>query len=291
MRIVVYASASPNTPESFKKAALKLGRLLADGGHTCVNGGGDHGGMGALNRGCRERGGKLKVVIHTKWCVDGTAFDLGDAGEGVAVGGPDLAERKRGLLEGADAVIALPGGIGTMDELCDVACQKQLGFAPDIPICLVNVGGYFDGILRQLQHGHDMKLISQQPDTLMHSEPTPEKALAFCVNYVPARKGEEEVLGNTGGQQKPPVSSSETAPSPTTTTTSALTLAKSIAMLPFILACYTWLFYKTVNVLMWFSGEKSDVALADGITATGLPWYVEMLSVIGILLVACKNLK
>ena len=278
MRVVVYASSSVHTPNDFKKAAEKLGGLLADGGHECVNGGGDMGGMGALNRGCRESGGKIKGVIHTKWCVDGTAYDLGQYGKSVQVGGPDLAERKRGLLEGADAVIALPGGIGTLDELCDVACQKQLGFVDDIPICVVNVGGYFDGILQQLRHGNQKKLISQDPDELMHSEATPEKALAYCANYKPktpkkAKEAEKADAAQPGA------------------TTSNLKLAKSLAMLPFILACYTWLFYKTVNVLMWFSDEKSDVAFADGITVTGLPWYLEMLSVIFILLVACKNLK
>ena len=51
------------------------------------------------------------------------------------------------------------------------------------------------------------------------------------------------------------------------------------------------LYYKTVNVLMWISGEKSDAAWAAGITATGLPWYLEMLTVIALLLVACKKLK
>jgi hypothetical protein len=51
------------------------------------------------------------------------------------------------------------------------------------------------------------------------------------------------------------------------------------------------LYYKTVNVLMWISDEKSDAAWAAGITATGLPWYLEMLSVIALLLAACKKLK
>ena len=228
MRVVVYASASPDTPPEFKKAAEKLGKLLAENGHECVNGGGDMGGMGALNRSCREHGGKIKVVIHSKWCVDGQQYDLGDDGVTVAVNGPDLAERKRGLLQDADAVIALPGGIGTMDEVYDVACQKQLSFKGDIPICLVNVGGYFGGLLQQLRDGREKMLISIDPDELIHSESTPEKALAYCVSYRAKASHAKEMAAEKGKV------------TPSSVPPSTMRIVMSISMLPVILSCYTW---------------------------------------------------
>jgi predicted Rossmann-fold nucleotide-binding protein len=85
MRIVVYASSSTTTPEPYLRAARELGELLAKGGHTCVNGGGNVGGMGALNSSCSLHNGKIVTVIHRRWIVDGEEFALSNGGESIVV--------------------------------------------------------------------------------------------------------------------------------------------------------------------------------------------------------------
>lgn len=143
-RVVVFASASQQTSPAFMGAAEALGAACASAGVVCVNGGGKHGGMGALNAACDAAGGKLRMVIH-KMFIDRTQNYETREGARVQVvvaGGADLAERKKLLMNGAQAVVVLPGGCGTWDELCEVICEVQLGFR-DIPICLVNTDGYY----------------------------------------------------------------------------------------------------------------------------------------------------
>lgn len=135
-RVVVFASASPNTPRHFLDAARELGDLIATEGHICVNGGGNLGSMGALNTSLKSKGGKITTVIHRRWVVDGEDFDNA-SGESLVVDGNDLSERKRKMIEGASCVIVLPGGLGTLDELMDVACLKQLGFIEVANTCVL----------------------------------------------------------------------------------------------------------------------------------------------------------
>jgi len=270
MRVLVFASSSPETPPNFLKTATELGELLAKEGHVCVNGGGNIGGMGALNTACTENGGKIVTVIHKRWVLDGEEFES-ETGESIVVEGPDLAERKRKLIEGASCIVALPGGFGTLDELFDATCLKQLGFIEDLPICLVNVDGYWDPVLSQLGAGKRANLIRKGASDLIHAEPTARKALDFCASKVALSRPAQP----------------ETNLAQTKSARSTFKLVKALAMLPVILLCYTWLFFKTVNLLMQLGGEVSD----SGSGTTTLPWYVEFFGLIGVLLFACKNLK
>ena len=71
MRIVVYGSASKDTPQAFRDASFELGKQMAQRGHICVNGGGNTGCMGSLSDGCLQNGGKVVGVIHEMFVVDG----------------------------------------------------------------------------------------------------------------------------------------------------------------------------------------------------------------------------
>ena len=105
-------------------------------GHICVNGGGAHGCMGAMNSGCDASGGTIHAVIHDMFVVDGAEYLEGD-GKGCRVAktrhsltvttGPNLKERKEKLVENVDAIIVLPGGTGTFDELWEMAAQRGEG--------------------------------------------------------------------------------------------------------------------------------------------------------------------
>ena len=118
----MFGSSSAKTSPFFLASARKLGTLLAERGHVCINGGGRYGVMGALNEGVRAGGGQVIGVIHEMWTVDGDEDTL--IHNMVTVAGDDLEERKRQLLDFGACVITLPGGVGTFDELWDCVCCK-----------------------------------------------------------------------------------------------------------------------------------------------------------------------
>lgn len=133
LRIVCYGSSSAKTPEKYLMEARALGYILARRGHVCVNGAGSFGCMAATNAGAASGNGHIVGVIHEMWVVDGSDWDVQDAGahnvfqspskrngpirELIVAGGDDLQERKKLLIKDADALITLPGGPGTWDEV------------------------------------------------------------------------------------------------------------------------------------------------------------------------------
>eukprot|EP00953_Heterococcus_sp_UTEX-ZZ885_P038422 19712-Heterococcus_DN1.PRE.2 len=139
---VAFAASSTHTPAKYLDEARKLGQLLADGGHLCINGAGKNGCMGALNDGLEQQKGRVRGVIHARWVVD--KVEHAYIADLVVVEGEDLQERKKALVHGVDAIIALPGGPGTWDELWEMACQRSIGFS-GVPIVAINVDGFYDG--------------------------------------------------------------------------------------------------------------------------------------------------
>lgn len=252
MRVCVYASSSPRTSERLQREAAALGRLLGEKGFTCQNGGGKHGGMGALNRACKTAQGKCCCVIHERWVVDTAEFQQAD--EMIVCQGENLYDRKHKLLKGADCVIALPGGTGTFDEIWDACCQKQLGFL-DVPICCVNVDGYYDGFCMQLRRAQKEELLHSLPlDQILHCEPSAAAALEWC---------HQQFLLKTPRDAADPATPNlpaKGAPTPDPPTDSILRVLLRMAALPPIFATYTWMFMQTIWLFMWLSGEPENPA-------------------------------
>ena len=146
MNICVYAASSGKILQQFVDAAEILGRLLAVRGHTLVNGAGRTGLMGAVTEGCLSAGGKAVGVIP-QFMVDN---DWHHSGMSELVVTPDMHTRKEKMAEMADACLALPGGVGTLEELLEIITWKQLGLYLK-PIVIVNIDGYFDNLLKQLE--------------------------------------------------------------------------------------------------------------------------------------------
>ena len=138
MRICVYAASSAQVAPEFHTAARLLGETLAREGCTVVYGGGSQGLMGALADGALSQGGEVigilpKFMADLEWGHPGlTHLDLVE----------DMRERKHKLLTGSDAVIALPGGCGTLEELFEAITLKRLGIYFN-PIVLLNTRGYY----------------------------------------------------------------------------------------------------------------------------------------------------
>ena len=96
----------------------------------------------------------------------------------LVAGGTDLQERKRLLMEGADALLVLPGGPGTWDELWEAACARGIGLST-IPIVVVNKDGFYDPFLRIMERAYQEDLTKLQPDELIRFESNAEGAVRW----------------------------------------------------------------------------------------------------------------
>ncbi len=148
MRICVYCASSNKADPRFRAAAFHLGELLAEGGHSIVYGGGLAGSMGALADGALSKGGEVIGVIP-RFMAD---LEWQHPGIGNMQIVEDMRERKQRLLTGSDAVVALPGGCGTLEELFEAITLKRLGLYFN-PIVLLDTLGYWqplDAFLHQV---------------------------------------------------------------------------------------------------------------------------------------------
>ena len=115
--------------------------------------------------------------------------------------GPTLAQRKKMLCETADCFVILPGGPGTYDEMWEVISERQLelpkGKCPR-PVVLVNVDGYWDPSLAQLQRCYDDGMLYKRPEEVVRAEPTGELALEWVVGEVSRLRADWEARNATG---------------------------------------------------------------------------------------------
>jgi len=147
-RVTVYASSSERIARPYFEVAEDLGRRIAMRGWELVWGGGRYGLMGAVSRGARAAGGTLRGVILQQFIDKNVHCDATAHMESVT----DMRLRKRGLDEAGDAYVALPGGLGTLEEVLEILSFKQLGFHGK-PVVLLNARGYWDPLLAMLDRG------------------------------------------------------------------------------------------------------------------------------------------
>ena len=145
--ICVYCGSSPGTDPLFMESATEFGRLLAAAGIGLVYGGGQLGLMGAVARSVIDHGGRVTGIIPEFLHSRERMFT--DASELVVV--PDMHTRKRLMFERADAFVALPGGIGTLEELVEQLTWVQLD-RHDKPVVLADIGGFWSPLLQLLAH-------------------------------------------------------------------------------------------------------------------------------------------
>ena len=138
MRVCVYAASSAKVDAAFHADARALGEALARGGCSIVYGGGSQGLMGSLADSAPSAGGEV-VGILPKFMAD---LEWGHPGLTHLELVEDMRERKHRLLTGSDAVVALPGGCGTLEELFEAITLKRLGIYFE-PILLLNTRGFY----------------------------------------------------------------------------------------------------------------------------------------------------
>jgi len=172
MRVCVYCASSQMCDRIFHDAAVRLGELLAEAGCTIVYGGGAVGLMGSLANGALAKGGKIIGVIprfmtEVEWQHPGIA-DL----EVVE----DMRERKHRLLTNSDAVVALPGGCGTLEELFEAITFKRLGLYFN-PIVLLDTKNFFTPLQAFMQQVIDERFMNPEHAAMWSLVNTPEDVL------------------------------------------------------------------------------------------------------------------
>lgn len=146
-RVCVFCASSRQVDHVYLESAYRLGAILAEQGIAVVYGGGAVGLMGELARGALAQGGKVIGVIP-QFMVD-LEWGYQEITELKIV--KDMHERKKLTMENADAIIALPGGSGTFDELFEAITMKRLGFYVN-PIIIVNVKGFYNPLVELLDN-------------------------------------------------------------------------------------------------------------------------------------------
>jgi uncharacterized protein (TIGR00730 family) len=145
--VCVYCGSRKGDDPSWRRAAERLGRGLAERGVELVYGGGTIGLMGEIADAAIAAGGRVTGVIPTH--LD--KHEIGHRGVSELLIVESMHERKRLMFERSDAFVVLPGGIGTLDETFEIVTWRQLHLH-DKPILLVNQEGYWEPFLRLIDH-------------------------------------------------------------------------------------------------------------------------------------------
>ena len=160
--LCVYCGSRPGQREVYVEAAREVGRQIGQRGWQLVYGGGNVGLMGALADAALAHGGRVVGVIP-KTLFEREVAHLALHEQQVV---DTMHQRKQSMAERADAFLALPGGIGTLEELYEVWTWRHLGYH-DQPIGLLNAGGFYDGLLGFMRHTVTEGFLSEaQLDTL-----------------------------------------------------------------------------------------------------------------------------
>ena len=167
--VCVYSASSTKIAPVYFAAAEELGRLLALRGINLVNGAGSIGLMAATSNAVLANGGTVTGVIPRFMVEQGWHH----TGLTRLVETDTMHERKQLMVQLADAVIALPGGCGTLEELLEIITWKQLGLYLN-PIVILNIDGFFNPLIAMLEQAIDQQFMR------------PEHAALWCVASTPA---------------------------------------------------------------------------------------------------------
>lgn len=176
MNICIYGASSDRLDDMFFDEAEKLGCLIAESGNTVVFGGGRTGLMGACARGVHKMGGKITGIAPRFFDEPGildqecSEFLFTDT----------MRERKQLMEDKSDAFIALPGGIGSYEELFEILTLKQLGKHAK-PIALLNTDNYYLPLFALLENTVKRGFMSERCMSLFKLCATPEDALAHVL--------------------------------------------------------------------------------------------------------------
>lgn len=175
--VCVYCASSTKIDPVYFNAATKLGHLLAGNNVRLINGAGSIGLMCAVSDAVLSAGGEVTGVIPTFMIEQGWHH----TGLTSLVEVENMHQRKQKMADLSDAVIALPGGCGTMEELLEIITWKQLGLYLN-PIIILNINGFYDPLLEMLDKAIDENFMRPQHGDIWKVAATPEEAVQLIYN-------------------------------------------------------------------------------------------------------------
>ena len=176
--ICIFAASSPKIDNKYILAAERFGRSLAKHGFELVFGGGRTGLMGACARGVYAEGGKITGVIPEKLNQPGIPFEHCTS----LIVTKDMHERKDTMEHISSGFVALPGGVGTLEELFEVITLNQLGYI-NTPIVIFNQDGFYNSLLKQFEELTEKGFMRSECLTLFAVATEPEEAVEKLINF------------------------------------------------------------------------------------------------------------
>jgi len=180
--VVVFCASAPGKQDKYLKSAFELGKKIAEHNLELIYGGGKVGLMGAAADGVISNAGKVTGIIPDFM----TPHEIAHQGLSDLIVVKSMHERKLLMHEKSDAVITLPGGFGTFEELFEILTWIQLGLYQK-PVVILNQNGYYDNLEKQIEfmmaegllnetHGKSLKFVTEIPEIFEYFnafEPTP----------------------------------------------------------------------------------------------------------------------
>jgi len=171
-RLAVYCGSAPGSTPAFADATRATAKAMVEAGVELVYGGGKLGLMGIVADSVLDLGGHVYGVIPQALVDVEVAHTRVTELHTVA----NMHERKAKMTDLADAFLALPGGIGTLDELFEAWSWNALGYHAK-PFCLLNVDGFWDGMIEFIEHAYQSGFMSKPRRNQLLVAQTPEEAL------------------------------------------------------------------------------------------------------------------
>ncbi|MEL7531979.1 MAG: TIGR00730 family Rossman fold protein [Bacteroidota bacterium] len=178
--ICVFCGSNTGSNPVFAEAAVKLGQSLAVRKIRLVYGAGNVGLMGVIADACLDAGGEVLGVIPGFL----KAKEVCHTGLSELIVTDTMHERKQIMADHSDGFIAMPGGFGTLDELCEILTWSQLGLHAN-PIGLLNVAGYFDHLVQMFDHMVSQRFLAQPNRELVLADVRPQDLLQKMTNFDP----------------------------------------------------------------------------------------------------------
>lgn len=172
MNICVYGASGSELAREYFEAAETLGRLIARGGHTLVFGGGQGGLMGACARGAYAENGSIVGIAPRFFDEPGILFPHCSR----FIYTDTMRQRKQAMEDESEAIIVLPGGIGTFEEFFEMLTLKQLG-RHGKPMAVLNTLGYYEAMYQMLENAVEGRFMSRNCLALFSMCQSPEEAM------------------------------------------------------------------------------------------------------------------
>lgn len=176
--ICVYCSSSNTLDKSYYEDAELLGQLLAKNGFNVVYGGSCVGTMHSVASSAKKSGSKIIGVMPEKLFNFGVSSDYCDEFYKTK----DMRTRKQKLDDVSDAVVAMAGGFGTLEEVSEMIVQKQLGYN-NKPIVFLNTNGFYDNLFKFFDTIMTQQFAKETAKNLYFNAKTPQEVVEYLLNY------------------------------------------------------------------------------------------------------------